>query len=188
MLAICAKEQARDTTFIKNKLRNEQGRTLSRQKQRSTSPNCARRPRSFANGRLSAPATLAGALGRSVQVALLGTVVGALWRRMLHWGAEMPDTRVLPLAVTMGEPAGIGPDIAMRLYASRQHLNLPPFILYGHLDFLKSRAERLGLRITLAPSDPGARRRSSPTPCRWPMSTAWCPTSRATRRRSRARW
>ncbi len=54
----------------------------------------------------------------------------------------------------MGEPAGIGPDLAMRLYAARQHLNLPPFILYGHLEFLRARAERLGLGIALAPSGP----------------------------------
>ena len=66
----------------------------------------------------------------------------------------MPDTRVLPLAITMGEPAGIGPDLVMRLYAARQHLALPPFILYGHLDFLKARAERLGLKVALAPSSP----------------------------------
>ena len=65
----------------------------------------------------------------------------------------MLDSR-LPLAVTMGEPAGIGPDLVMRLYAARQHLNLPPFILYGHLDFLKARAERLGLKISLTPSEP----------------------------------
>ena len=66
----------------------------------------------------------------------------------------MADHRTLPLAITMGEPAGIGPDLAMRLYAARQHLGLPPFILYGHLDFLKARAARLGLNITFAPSDP----------------------------------
>jgi 4-hydroxythreonine-4-phosphate dehydrogenase len=66
----------------------------------------------------------------------------------------MPYRRMLPLAVTMGEPAGVGPDIAMQLYAERTRLNLPPFILYGHLGFLRSRAERLGLGIALAPSDP----------------------------------
>ncbi len=66
----------------------------------------------------------------------------------------MPDTRVLPLAITMGEPAGIGPDLVMRLYAARQHLALPPFILYGHLDFLRARAERLGLKVALATSSP----------------------------------
>ncbi len=66
----------------------------------------------------------------------------------------MPNPRDLPLAITMGEPAGIGPDLVMRLYADRDQLGLPPFIVYGHLDFLKARAERLGLKLTLAPSDP----------------------------------
>ena len=66
----------------------------------------------------------------------------------------MPNPRDLPLAITMGEPAGIGPDLIMRLYAARQQLGLPPFIVYGHVDFLKSRAERLGLKLTLAPTDP----------------------------------
>ncbi len=66
----------------------------------------------------------------------------------------MPELHYPPLALTMGEPAGIGPDLAMRLYTARLQLGLPPFILYGHLDFLKARADRLGLRITLAPSDP----------------------------------
>jgi 4-hydroxythreonine-4-phosphate dehydrogenase len=65
----------------------------------------------------------------------------------------VPDFR-LPLAVTMGEPAGIGPDLVMRLYSARKHLGLPPFIVYGHLDFLKARAERLGLKLTIAPSNP----------------------------------
>jgi 4-hydroxythreonine-4-phosphate dehydrogenase len=42
----------------------------------------------------------------------------------------------------------------MQLYAARQQLGLPAFILYGHLDFLKARAARLGLPIALAPGDP----------------------------------
>jgi 4-hydroxythreonine-4-phosphate dehydrogenase len=65
----------------------------------------------------------------------------------------VPDPHQLPLAVTMGEPAGIGPDLIMRLYAARQHLGLRPFLLYGHLDFLRARANRLGLKIQLAPSN-----------------------------------
>jgi 4-hydroxythreonine-4-phosphate dehydrogenase len=60
------------------------------------------------------------------------------------------------MAITMGEPAGIGPDLVMQLYAARQQLGLPPFILYGHLEFLRARAERLGLDITLAPGDPAS--------------------------------
>ena len=54
-----------------------------------------------------------------------------------------------PLAVTMGEPAGIGPDLILTLYAHRQALNLPPFVVYGHANFLKARAHRLGLDIAI---------------------------------------
>ena len=54
-----------------------------------------------------------------------------------------------PLAVTMGEPAGIGPDLILTLYAHRQALNLPPFVVYGHANFLKARAQRLGLDIAI---------------------------------------
>lgn len=56
----------------------------------------------------------------------------------------------LPLAVTMGEPAGIGPDLILALYASRQDLALPAFTVFGDIGFLKARAERLGLDIDVA--------------------------------------
>ena len=55
-----------------------------------------------------------------------------------------------PLAVTMGEPAGIGPDLILRLYAERERLGLPPFAVYGNLGFLAARAKRLELDIPLA--------------------------------------
>ncbi|WP_423068466.1 4-hydroxythreonine-4-phosphate dehydrogenase PdxA [Devosia sp. CN2-171] len=65
----------------------------------------------------------------------------------------MADTN-LPLAISMGEPAGIGPDLILRLYARRAELGLPPFIVFGHLDFLRARAARLGLSIRLEASTP----------------------------------
>lgn len=65
----------------------------------------------------------------------------------------MADT-LSPLAVSMGEPAGIGPDLILRLYANRAELGLPPFIVYGHLDFLRARAARLQLPVTLVESAP----------------------------------
>ena len=52
--------------------------------------------------------------------------------------AELP-----PLAVTMGEPSGIGPDVILQLYAGREDHALPPFALYGAVDFLRARAQRL---------------------------------------------
>jgi 4-hydroxythreonine-4-phosphate dehydrogenase len=60
-------------------------------------------------------------------------------------GAEMDK----PLAISMGEPAGVGPDIVLGLYARRRELGLSPFCLFGNTDFLRARAERLGLRIEM---------------------------------------
>ena len=59
-----------------------------------------------------------------------------------------------PLAISMGEPAGVGPDIVLQLYARRQELDLPPFCLFGHPAFLRERAARLGLAIELAETSP----------------------------------
>ncbi|UYN99869.1 MAG: 4-hydroxythreonine-4-phosphate dehydrogenase PdxA [Devosia sp.] len=58
-----------------------------------------------------------------------------------------------PLAVTMGEPAGIGPDLILSVFARRAALKLPPFIVFGHRDFLASRAQRLGLDIAVVETD-----------------------------------
>ena len=44
----------------------------------------------------------------------------------------------------MGEPAGIGPDLILRLYAERAEHGLPPFIVYGNVGLLEQRARRLG--------------------------------------------
>lgn len=54
---------------------------------------------------------------------------------------------MVPLAVSMGEPAGIGPDLILQLYARRAELALPPFLVFGHAGFLSSRAKRLGLDL-----------------------------------------
>jgi 4-hydroxythreonine-4-phosphate dehydrogenase len=61
-----------------------------------------------------------------------------------------------PLAVSMGEPAGIGPDLILQLFARRDELQLPPFIVFGHIDFLRSRAARLGLSVEIAEASPQA--------------------------------
>ena len=55
-----------------------------------------------------------------------------------------------PIAVSMGEPAGIGPDLILQLYANRAELALPPFIVFGSMAFLAARARRLGLSINFA--------------------------------------
>jgi len=55
-----------------------------------------------------------------------------------------------PLALTTGEPAGIGPDIAIKAWLRRNELKLPPFYLLGDRDCLSNRARVLGLEVKLA--------------------------------------
>jgi 4-hydroxythreonine-4-phosphate dehydrogenase len=55
-----------------------------------------------------------------------------------------------PLALTTGEPAGIGPDITIQAWLRRNELKLPVFYLLGDRDFLSTRAKALGLKLKLA--------------------------------------
>lgn len=59
-----------------------------------------------------------------------------------------------PLALTSGEPAGIGPDIAIAAWLRRGELSLPAFYLRGDHAFLADRAKLLGLKIELAECAP----------------------------------
>ena len=70
---------------------------------------------------------------------------------------KAPQTR--PLALTSGEPAGIGPDIALAAWLRRHELDLPPFYLLGDRAFFAERAKILGLTVDLAdvtPEEAGA--------------------------------
>jgi 4-hydroxythreonine-4-phosphate dehydrogenase len=63
---------------------------------------------------------------------------------------------VRPLALTLGEPAGIGPDITLAAYLRRDALALPPFYLLADPEALSRRARRLGLDVPIravAPED-----------------------------------
>jgi len=59
-----------------------------------------------------------------------------------------------PLALTTGEPAGIGPDIALAAWVQRHAQKLPPFYLLGDPDFIAARARTLGLDVRLAVVSP----------------------------------
>jgi len=54
---------------------------------------------------------------------------------------------VKPLALTLGEPAGIGPDIAIAAWLRRNELKLPAFYLTGDRGFLSRRAALLGFDV-----------------------------------------
>src|SRR3954453_14008611 len=55
-----------------------------------------------------------------------------------------------PLALTSGEPAGIGPDITLKAWLRREELKLPPFYLLGDRDLLDRRARALGVKVKTA--------------------------------------
>jgi 4-hydroxythreonine-4-phosphate dehydrogenase len=60
------------------------------------------------------------------------------------------------LALTLGEPAGIGPDIAIAAWRRRQELGLPPFYLLADPDFLRRRADEIGGGVPVSVVEPAA--------------------------------
>lgn len=55
-----------------------------------------------------------------------------------------------PLAISMGEPAGVGPDIIIDLFARRAELEISPFCVFGNAQFFAARAAQLGIAIEVA--------------------------------------
>jgi 4-hydroxythreonine-4-phosphate dehydrogenase len=60
------------------------------------------------------------------------------------------DAASRPLAVTMGDPAGIGPDIILASWNARQRHSLQPFAVYGDPEAMRQRARALGLDVSIA--------------------------------------
>ncbi|MFB9139512.1 4-hydroxythreonine-4-phosphate dehydrogenase PdxA [Maritalea porphyrae] len=54
-----------------------------------------------------------------------------------------------PIAITLGEPAGIGPDLTLQLFANKQKKPLPHMVVFGDAAFLSARAERLQLDLDI---------------------------------------
>ena len=52
-----------------------------------------------------------------------------------------------PLALTLGEPAGIGPDIAIGAWLARDAAAIPPFLFVGDAGLLRRRSEAIGSEI-----------------------------------------
>ena len=61
-----------------------------------------------------------------------------------------------PLALTQGDPAGVGPDITLAAWENRAALNLPPFLYLGDPDVLAARAKTLGRDVPLREADPAS--------------------------------
>jgi len=62
----------------------------------------------------------------------------------------------LPLALTLGEPAGIGPDITFATWRRRAELGLAPFYILADPKFLRARAERVAPDVPIAVVEPPA--------------------------------
>jgi 4-hydroxythreonine-4-phosphate dehydrogenase len=63
---------------------------------------------------------------------------------------------VHPLALTLGEPAGIGPDLALAVWHRRAELDIPAFYIVADPQFLTQRAQRLGLDVPISTVSPAA--------------------------------
>jgi len=61
-----------------------------------------------------------------------------------------------PLALTLGEPAGIGPDITLAAWRRRAELNLTPFYFLADPTFVAQRARRIAPDLTIAVVEPAA--------------------------------
>ena len=71
------------------------------------------------------------------------------------------ESRVPRLALTPGEPAGIGPDLIVRL-AAAEH-SAAELVAIADPDLLAERAARLGLELSLAPFDPAQAQAATPS-------------------------
>ena len=59
----------------------------------------------------------------------------------------------LPLALSQGDPAGIGPDIALAAWVKRAEHRVPPFLYIGDPAVLAVRARQLDLDVALKETD-----------------------------------
>jgi len=57
--------------------------------------------------------------------------------------AARPGVPPLPLALTMGDPAGIGPEIVLLAWHTREQDRLPPFAVYADARLMRERSRRL---------------------------------------------
>ena len=65
---------------------------------------------------------------------------------------QEPDTRrPLPLAVSMGDPAGIGLEITLKAWSERRDNGIGPFVLYADVEAVTERARLLSLAVPITP-------------------------------------
>ena len=60
------------------------------------------------------------------------------------------NENTLPIAVTIGEPSGIGPEVLLKSWFKRDEHNLAPFFVIGSAELLEKQAKLLHLNIPIA--------------------------------------
>ena len=61
---------------------------------------------------------------------------------------------MLPLAVSCGDPSGIGPDIILSAWQERGRQRLAPFVVFADPELISARARALGLSVPVAVGRP----------------------------------
>ena len=69
---------------------------------------------------------------------------------MLLYRRCLPVAQLIPIAVTLGDPKGIGPDITLTSWRARKAHRLHPFAVYGDAEVLRDRARALGQAVPVA--------------------------------------
>ena len=59
----------------------------------------------------------------------------------------------LPLAVSIGDPAGIGPDVILKSWSTRGATGAPPFYVIADPDQLRARADEMKLDVSIRSCD-----------------------------------
>ena len=84
-----------------------------------------------------------------VQEAPEGPPPGRPHRAPVMSPGPQPGRRRLPIAVSMGDPAGIGLEIALKAWSDRIDKAVDPFVLFADPDAVAERARSLGLMVPL---------------------------------------
>jgi 4-hydroxythreonine-4-phosphate dehydrogenase len=58
---------------------------------------------------------------------------------------------LLPLAISIGDPLGIGPDTTLTAWSAREAESLHPFVVFGSAEDLRERARTLRMDVAVAP-------------------------------------
>ena len=78
---------------------------------------------------------------------------------------------ISPIALTSGEPAGVGPEITARAWQELREGAKAPFFLIGDADYLSKRCPGLAIRRITGPEDAGSRFRAGLPILHRPFST-----------------